>query len=189
VTASMSVDIADLITAYSECATAASLVADHILSLTSIKRLLHISGVRRPHPLDQLRRQRRPRRIRSRSCPAFNARTAREEDVAPDDSPCMTMRWFAGAGGILTDLTVVPDLYRSIIGWRSSGRHDHVAAANGLRLLKIRTDARRQEVRSAQDWLRRTVPYLAEGYANLISTRAASDRRPSRQVLRSLPPS
>ena len=43
-------DIADLITTYREGATAASLAAAHGLSLKSVKRLLHIAGVRRTSP-------------------------------------------------------------------------------------------------------------------------------------------
>ena len=43
-------DIADLITAYREGATAASLATAHGVSLTSVKRLLHIAGVRRTSP-------------------------------------------------------------------------------------------------------------------------------------------
>ena len=43
-------DIADLITAYRDGATAASLAAAHDLSLKSVKRLLHIAGVRRTSP-------------------------------------------------------------------------------------------------------------------------------------------
>jgi hypothetical protein len=40
-------DIAELITDYHDGATAASLAADYGLSLTSVKRLLHLAGVRR----------------------------------------------------------------------------------------------------------------------------------------------
>jgi len=40
-------DIAELITAYREGATAASLATAHGLSRTRVKRLLHIAGVRR----------------------------------------------------------------------------------------------------------------------------------------------
>ena len=40
-------DIAELITAYRDGATAASLAAANGLSLKSVKRLLHIAGVRR----------------------------------------------------------------------------------------------------------------------------------------------
>lgn len=43
-------DIGDLITAYREGATAASLAVAHDLSLTSVKRLLHTAGVRRTPP-------------------------------------------------------------------------------------------------------------------------------------------
>jgi 2,4-dienoyl-CoA reductase-like NADH-dependent reductase (Old Yellow Enzyme family) len=43
-------DIADLITAYREGTTAASLAAAHGVSLKSVKRLLHIAGVRRTSP-------------------------------------------------------------------------------------------------------------------------------------------
>jgi hypothetical protein len=43
-------DIAELITAYRDGATAASLAAAHSLSLSSVKRLLHIAGVRRMPP-------------------------------------------------------------------------------------------------------------------------------------------
>ncbi len=43
-------DIADLLTAYREGVTAASLAAAHGLSLTSVKRLLHIPGIRRTPP-------------------------------------------------------------------------------------------------------------------------------------------
>jgi 2,4-dienoyl-CoA reductase-like NADH-dependent reductase (Old Yellow Enzyme family) len=43
-------DIADLITAYRDGATAASLAAAHGLNLTSVKRLLHIAGVHRTSP-------------------------------------------------------------------------------------------------------------------------------------------
>ena len=42
-------DIAELITAYREGATAASLTAAHGVSLSSVKRLLHTAGVRRVH--------------------------------------------------------------------------------------------------------------------------------------------
>jgi hypothetical protein len=66
-------------------ASAASLAAAHGWSLTSVKHL-HIAGVR---PLGELRRQRRPRRIPSHSCPAFTAHTA-GEDIAPKDSPGTT---------------------------------------------------------------------------------------------------
>jgi hypothetical protein len=45
-------DIADLITAYHESATAASLAAAHGLSLRSVKRLLHIVGAARPNLAD-----------------------------------------------------------------------------------------------------------------------------------------
>jgi hypothetical protein len=40
-------DIGELLTAYRDGATAASLAAAHGLSLKSVKRLLHIAGVRR----------------------------------------------------------------------------------------------------------------------------------------------
>jgi hypothetical protein len=43
-------DITNLITAYHQGATAASLAAAHGLSLTSVKRLLHTAGVRRTSP-------------------------------------------------------------------------------------------------------------------------------------------
>jgi hypothetical protein len=43
-------DIADLITAHGEGATAASLAAAHGLSLTSVKRRLHIASVHRTSP-------------------------------------------------------------------------------------------------------------------------------------------
>jgi hypothetical protein len=43
-------DIADLITAYREGAIAASLAAAHGLSLTSVKRILHIAGARQTLP-------------------------------------------------------------------------------------------------------------------------------------------
>ena len=43
-------DIADLITAYRDGATATSLAAAHGLSFKSVKRLLHIAGIRRPPP-------------------------------------------------------------------------------------------------------------------------------------------
>jgi hypothetical protein len=43
-------DIGDLITAYREGATAASLAVAHDLSLTSVKRLLDTAGVRRTPP-------------------------------------------------------------------------------------------------------------------------------------------
>ena len=43
-------DVADMITAYREGATAASLAAAHGLSLTSVKRLLRSAGVRRTSP-------------------------------------------------------------------------------------------------------------------------------------------
>jgi hypothetical protein len=42
--------IADLITAYRDGATAASLAADYALSLKSVRRLLHTAGVRRTPP-------------------------------------------------------------------------------------------------------------------------------------------
>ena len=43
-------DIAELITAYRDGATAASLATAHGLSRESIKRLLHIAGIRRTSP-------------------------------------------------------------------------------------------------------------------------------------------
>ena len=43
-------EIAELITAYRDGATAASLAAAHGVSLTSVKRLLHIAGVHRTSP-------------------------------------------------------------------------------------------------------------------------------------------
>jgi len=43
-------DITELITAYREGATAASLTAAHGSSLKSVKRLLHIAGIRRTPP-------------------------------------------------------------------------------------------------------------------------------------------
>jgi 2,4-dienoyl-CoA reductase-like NADH-dependent reductase (Old Yellow Enzyme family) len=49
-------DIADLITAYREGATAASLAAAHGLSLKSVKRLLNTAGVRRTSPIRVLLR-------------------------------------------------------------------------------------------------------------------------------------
>jgi uncharacterized protein (DUF433 family) len=49
-------DIADLVTAYREGVTAASLAADYGLSLTSVKRLLHIAGVRRTPPVRRSRK-------------------------------------------------------------------------------------------------------------------------------------
>ncbi|HZD16096.1 MAG TPA: hypothetical protein VE196_13430 [Pseudonocardiaceae bacterium] len=44
-------DIAELITAYRDGATAASLAADFALSVKSVKRLLHTAGVRRTPPV------------------------------------------------------------------------------------------------------------------------------------------
>lgn len=64
-------DIADLITAYREGA-AASLAADYGLSLKSVKRFLHIAAVVGRHPLDDLRRRRRPRRILSPLMPGIH---------------------------------------------------------------------------------------------------------------------
>ncbi|PZS28300.1 MAG: hypothetical protein DLM61_15145 [Pseudonocardiales bacterium] len=46
-------DIANLITAYRQGSTAASLAAAHGLSLKSVKRLLHTAGVRRTSPTQQ----------------------------------------------------------------------------------------------------------------------------------------
>jgi 2,4-dienoyl-CoA reductase-like NADH-dependent reductase (Old Yellow Enzyme family) len=46
-------DIAELITAYRNGATAASLAATHGVSLKSVKRLLHTAGVRRTSPTRQ----------------------------------------------------------------------------------------------------------------------------------------
>ncbi len=43
-------DIAELMTAYRDGATAASLAADYALSLKGVKRLLHTAGVRRTPP-------------------------------------------------------------------------------------------------------------------------------------------
>ncbi len=43
-------DIAELITAYRDGATAASLAAAHGVSLKSVKRLLHTAGIRRTPP-------------------------------------------------------------------------------------------------------------------------------------------
>jgi hypothetical protein len=43
-------DIADLIIAYRDGATAASLATTHGMSLRSIKRLLHTAGIRRTPP-------------------------------------------------------------------------------------------------------------------------------------------
>ncbi len=53
-------DIADLITAYREGATAASLTAAHGVSLNSVKRLPHTAGARRTSPTRRPRRQHRP---------------------------------------------------------------------------------------------------------------------------------
>jgi hypothetical protein len=62
--------IANLVTAYRDGATAASLATVHGVSLKSVKRVLHTAGIRRrAHPLETLRKQRRRRRIRSRFCP------------------------------------------------------------------------------------------------------------------------
>jgi hypothetical protein len=46
-------DIAELITAYRNGTTAASLAATHGVSLKSVKRLLHTAGVRRTSPTPQ----------------------------------------------------------------------------------------------------------------------------------------
>jgi hypothetical protein len=46
-------DITELITAYRDGATAASLAADYALSLKSVRRLLHTAGVRRTPPTRQ----------------------------------------------------------------------------------------------------------------------------------------
>jgi hypothetical protein len=46
-------DIAELITAYRQGATAACLAAAHDVSLTSVKRLLHTAGIRRTTPTRQ----------------------------------------------------------------------------------------------------------------------------------------
>jgi len=62
-------DNADLITTHREGATAASQGLS--LKNSSVSCTSPVSA--RPHPLDELRRQRRPRRIRSRSCPTFTA--------------------------------------------------------------------------------------------------------------------
>jgi 2,4-dienoyl-CoA reductase-like NADH-dependent reductase (Old Yellow Enzyme family) len=47
-------DIASLITAYRDGATAASLAASYGVSLKSVKRLLHTAGVRRTLPTRQV---------------------------------------------------------------------------------------------------------------------------------------
>ena len=47
-------DIAELITAYRDGATAASLAATHGVSPRSVKRLLHTAGVRRTSPTRQV---------------------------------------------------------------------------------------------------------------------------------------
>ena len=46
-------DIAELITAYRDGTTAASLTATHGVSLRSVKRLLHTAGIRRTSPTRQ----------------------------------------------------------------------------------------------------------------------------------------
>jgi hypothetical protein len=46
-------DIAELITAYRDGVTAASLAATHSVSLRSVKRLLRTAGVRRTSPIRQ----------------------------------------------------------------------------------------------------------------------------------------
>ena len=46
-------DIAELITAYREGATATSLAAAHGVSLKSVKRILHTAGIRRTTPTRQ----------------------------------------------------------------------------------------------------------------------------------------
>jgi hypothetical protein len=46
-------DIAELITAYRDSATAASLATTHGVSLRSVKRLLHTAGVRRTPPVQR----------------------------------------------------------------------------------------------------------------------------------------
>jgi hypothetical protein len=65
-------DIADLITAYRDGATATSLAAAHGLSFKSVKRLCTSPVSAGRHPLDELRRQRRPRRILSPAMPGID---------------------------------------------------------------------------------------------------------------------
>jgi hypothetical protein len=50
-------DVADLITAYRQGITAASLAAIHDLSITSVNRLLHIAGARRTSPAQRATKQ------------------------------------------------------------------------------------------------------------------------------------
>jgi len=53
-------DIAELITAYRDGATAASLATTHSVSLPSVKRLLRTAGVRRAPSTEDPRRPHRP---------------------------------------------------------------------------------------------------------------------------------
>jgi hypothetical protein len=71
-------DIAELITAYRDGATAASLAATHGVSLRSVKRLLHIAGVRRRPHLTTVRRQPAGSILEAR--PAVTASTAAATD-------------------------------------------------------------------------------------------------------------
>jgi 2,4-dienoyl-CoA reductase-like NADH-dependent reductase (Old Yellow Enzyme family) len=62
-------DIAELITAYRNGATAASLATTHGVSLRSVKRLLRTAGVRRAPSTEDPRRPHRPPRMRNPSHP------------------------------------------------------------------------------------------------------------------------
>jgi hypothetical protein len=68
-------EIAELITAYRNGATAASLATTHGATLKSVTSYAPpVSAAR--HPPEDPRRPHRPPRIRSPSCPALTARTA-----------------------------------------------------------------------------------------------------------------
>jgi hypothetical protein len=76
-------DITDLITAYREGATAASLATDHGLSPRVSNASCTSPVSAGGHPLSDLRRQHRPRQSSARPCPAFTAHSGRRVHRLP----------------------------------------------------------------------------------------------------------
>lgn len=65
-------DIAELITAYRDGATATSLAATHGVSLRGVKRFLNTAGSAEHHPPDDPRRPHRRRISPAHSCPGIH---------------------------------------------------------------------------------------------------------------------
>jgi hypothetical protein len=92
-------DIADLIIAYREDTTAASLAVAHGLNLKSVKRLLHITGVRQTPPTRRATKATRDRDAFLADHARYSPHTAERADSGRsdrDDCPATVLR---GCGG------------------------------------------------------------------------------------------